>query len=48
MEVTINELCREALESKSFTVSRTRKKYMECAFSDRRQRSKELVTILGE
>lgn len=39
---------REILESKGYKLVRTKTEYMECKFNSRRQRYKELVTIVGE
>lgn len=41
----ILELWREALESKSFKLSRTKAEYMECKFSIMK---KKLITVVGE
>lgn len=42
------EQWREGLENKGFNLTRTKTEQMEHKFSNRRQRSKELVNIVGE
>lgn len=42
------EICRKALNFKGFKLSRTKTKYMECKFSNRWQRTKELLIIERE
>lgn len=42
------ELCSEAIESKGSKLTRIKTEYMECKFNDKRQRNKELGTIIGE
>ncbi|KAL4193815.1 hypothetical protein AMTRI_Chr06g201240 [Amborella trichopoda] len=42
------ELWRDALESKSFKISRTRTEYTDCKFSDNKSRNEDVINIDGQ